>query len=89
MRAPEKKKEQDFGFGKAAIYKIKVIGKIPRDYIDRFSNMSFQQQNDGDKTISVLTGSLPDQAALSGVMNTLYDIHMTVLSVKIINKKTQ
>ena len=31
---------------------------------------------------TVLVGRLPDQAALSGVLNTLYELHLPVLSVE-------
>jgi hypothetical protein len=34
------------------------------------------------RTISTLKGLLKDQTALSGVLNILYDMHYTVLSVK-------
>ena len=30
----------------------------------------------------MLEGELSDQAALAGVLNTLYELHLTVLSVK-------
>lgn len=37
-------------------------------------------QNDG-KVESVLEGRLLDQAALAGILNTLYDLHLPVMSV--------
>lgn len=75
-----------FGFDKSAFYKIEVLGKIPIDYFDRFPGMSLKHNYDGEKTSTILTGRLPDQAALSGVMNGLYDIHMSVLSVEKMKK---
>ena len=74
-----------FGFDKAAIYRIEVLGKISKDYFDRFPGMSLKHIDSGEKTITILSGKLPDQAALSGVMNELYDIHMSVLSVEKMN----
>ncbi len=32
--------------------------------------------------VSTLTGELPDQTALAGVLNALYEMHLTVLSVE-------
>jgi hypothetical protein len=32
--------------------------------------------------VTTLRGELGDQAALAGVLNTLYEMHLTVLSVK-------
>ena len=35
-----------------------------------------------DHTVTTLCGELGDQAALAGVLNMLYELHLTVLSVK-------
>jgi hypothetical protein len=35
----------------------------------------------GDATISALEGELIDQAALLGVLNSLYELHLPVVSV--------
>ena len=35
--------------------------------------------------VTTLEGELRDQAALAGVLNTLYELHLTVLSVKRLN----
>ena len=34
--------------------------------------------------VSTLVGSVPDQAALSGVLETLYNMHLTLLSVEML-----
>ena len=34
------------------------------------------------QTVTTLSGELVDQAALAGVLNMLYELHLTVLSVK-------
>jgi hypothetical protein len=33
-------------------------------------------------TISTLTGELPDQTALAGVLNAIHEMHLSVLSVE-------
>ncbi|MGD1999566.1 MAG: hypothetical protein PVJ00_03295 [Desulfobacterales bacterium] len=38
-----------------------------------------------NKQVTMLVGTLVDQAALSGVLNTLYEFHLTLLSVAYIN----
>jgi hypothetical protein len=35
--------------------------------------------------VTVLEGWLPDQAALAGVLNTLYELHLPLLSVEILS----
>jgi hypothetical protein len=32
--------------------------------------------------VTILEGHLPDQAALSGILNTLYEMHLPLLSVE-------
>jgi hypothetical protein len=65
-----------------AIYRIRVRGLLDADFSDRLEGMHIENlaQNDG-KVESVLEGRLPDQAALSGILNNLYDLHLPVMSV--------
>jgi hypothetical protein len=35
-----------------------------------------------DHPVTILSGELDDQAALAGVLNILYEMHLTVLMVK-------
>ena len=39
-----------------------------------------------DLKTTILLGHLPDQAALSGVLNTLYDLHLPLLKVECIDE---
>ena len=65
-----------------AIYRIRVRGRLDVDLADRLEGMHIENlaQNDG-KVESVLEGRLLDQAALSGILNKLYDLHLPVMSV--------
>jgi hypothetical protein len=50
------------------------------------SNMQITTDStSSEKVYSSLTGKISDQAALSGVLNTLYDLRMTVISVNLIS----
>ena len=66
-----------------AIYRIRVRGHLDAKWSERLEGMNITdlQHSDkgGDETI--LVGRLADQAALAGVMNTLYEQHLPVLSV--------
>jgi hypothetical protein len=37
------------------------------------------------KTVTTLTGRLSDQAELSGVLNSLYNLHLSILKVEVAN----
>ena len=65
-----------------AIYRIRVRGHLDAKWSDRLEAMNITdvEHRDG-KNETILVGRLADQAALAGVMNTLYEQHMPVLSV--------
>jgi hypothetical protein len=70
------------GFASPAFYTIKVSGRIPLSMTDILLGMDISYIESEARTISTLKGLLKDQTALSGVLNILYDMHYTVLSVK-------
>ena len=69
-----------------AIYQISVQGRIDSTWSDRLEGMSICLVTaEADSQITTLVGELTDQAALAGVLNTLYELHLTVISVKRLN----
>jgi hypothetical protein len=67
---------------KSANYRIRVRGKVPAGWADRIQNMTISvDQSDEGKEETTLEGRLRDQAALSGVLNTLHDLNLSILSV--------
>jgi len=48
--------------------------------------MNITTADDGEEGTSIIVGRLPDQAALSGVLNALYDNQFAVLSVECLEK---
>jgi hypothetical protein len=40
------------------------------------------RQRKNQSTVTTLTGRVSDQAELSGVLNTLYELHLPILSVE-------
>jgi hypothetical protein len=72
------------GFTKPAVYKIKVLGELNKKFSGKLSGMQvfINRESDG-KTISVLVGQINDQAALSGILNALYEMQFTILSLNV------
>ena len=64
-----------------ATYRIRVRGRLNPGVSDRVSGMYIETlaRSDG-MAESVLEGRLADQAALAGVLNTLYELHLPVIS---------
>lgn len=66
-----------------AVYHIRIVGCLNRNWTEQFGDMSISHEvaKDGS-TRSVLTGPLVDQAALFGVLNALYGLGFALLSVE-------
>ena len=65
-----------------AVYRIRVHGHLDADLSDRLEGMRIETLTRSDgKGESVLEGRLNDQAALTGVLNTLYALHLPVIGV--------
>jgi hypothetical protein len=70
-------------FDRPAIYQILVQGKIDPNWSDRLEGLSISQaETEAGSTTTILQGQLSDQAALAGVLNALYELHLTVLAVQ-------
>jgi hypothetical protein len=73
-------------FDRPATYQISVQGRIDPTWSDRLESMAICRVTvDAGSTITTLLGELSDQAALAGVLNTIYELHLPVLSVKRLN----
>jgi hypothetical protein len=76
------------GLATPATYRIRVQGKLDESWFDRLDNMAITPDTAEDKPpVTVLVGHLPDQAALSGVLNTLYEMHLPLLTVENLDEK--
>ena len=64
-----------------ATYRIRVRGMLNSSWSNRLEGMQIDnlQRSDGSSE-SVLEGCLVDQSAFAGVMSTLYDLHLPVIS---------
>jgi hypothetical protein len=70
-----------------ATYRIEVEGVIDENWTDSLAGMRISTRKRADQsTLTTLTGRLKDQAELSGVLNSLYELHLPILSVKILTE---
>ncbi len=65
-----------------AQYQIKVLGCLPDGWPELFGDLALQIEGNGVQVIATLTGSLPDQAALYGLLQALYGLGLPLLSVR-------
>jgi hypothetical protein len=70
-------------FDNSATYRIWVSGHLGASSSDSLQGMSiWPHPEEGRPALTVLEGELTDQAALVGVLNSLYEMHLAVLSVE-------
>lgn len=75
----------DYGpqFDMPATYHIRIRGALPKHWSDRLGGMTIATTDRAEEApVTTLSGRLPDQAALLGVLNTLYDLHLPLLSME-------
>lgn len=74
---------KSFSFDCPTVYKIKVQGWIDPAWSDKLEGMTISTDiRKDDMVITTLEGELMDQAALAGVLNTLYELHLPIHSIK-------
>ena len=75
-----------FSFISPAIYKIQVHGDLKASLAERLVGLQITKKNHGDlNSVTLIIGQINDQAALSGILNTLYENHITIISVNLLS----
>ncbi len=73
-------------FGQPAKYCITVVGHLDASWSDLVGDMTITKSNQEDQDLTTtLVGRVRDQAELFGVLNTLYELHIPLLMVKILS----
>ena len=72
-------------FDTAGVYRIGVQGYLDKSWSDRMNGVDIQVKNLPDEApVTLLVGRFVDQAALAGVLNTLYDLGFPLLKVELL-----
>jgi len=72
-------------FSEGSDYRIEVQGTLRSGWSDRFGAMRISSPPpEKDPVVTVLQGHVSDQAELAGILNTLYELHLTLLSVRLV-----
>lgn len=68
-----------------ATYRIRVKGHLDSSWSDCLSGLTISRSDQGEEpVVTTLYGQVLDQAALAGVLNALYGLHLPILSVEYI-----
>jgi hypothetical protein len=78
--------EKRYSFDRPGNYRIRVEGFLDKKWSARLGGLRITASKAGDqKSVTVLEGLMRDQAELTGVLNTIYQRHLTLLSVEHLN----
>jgi len=70
------------------VYQIVVLGRIAPTFSVQLEGMQItESQCEDGAAKTTLVGLLRDQAALSGILNTLYELHVSVISVTCLDNR--
>jgi hypothetical protein len=74
---------EPFSIDLSAIYRITVLGRLDAGWEEWFERMRITVGKDLDgRTITILTGFVPDQAALHGLLSRVRDLSLPLLEVR-------
>jgi hypothetical protein len=65
-------------FDEPAVYQIRIVGRLDRRWSDWFDGFTIVPQTGG---VTLLAGSVADQAALHGLLFRIQDLGLPLLSV--------
>ena len=75
-------------FTSPAHYRICVKGFLDESWSDRLNGLSINnQKSSAGSPIAELTGEVRDQAELLGVLGSIYEMHLPLLSVEVVDEE--
>jgi hypothetical protein len=73
---------------KPATYRIEVDGCVDASWSDCLGGMrTTTRKREDQSTVTMLVGRVRDQAELAGVLNSLYEMHLAILSVELVDEE--
>ena len=72
---------QAIHFEKPATFRIRIQGHLDETWSENLGGLSITAGIDDDVQVTTLAGRVADQAALAGILNTIYELRFPLLSV--------
>jgi len=66
------------------LFEINVKGQLDKSWSEWLGGMEIELANEGEM---ILTGNIGDQAALMGILNKLYSLNLTIVSLRKTNQR--
>jgi hypothetical protein len=83
----QREERKTYAFDKPGNYRIRVLGFLDESYSERLGGLRIMHSSLKDNVgpVTELVGQVRDQAELAGLLNSLYELHLTLRSVEYIN----
>jgi hypothetical protein len=65
-----------------ATYRIQIQGHLGQNWVDYLGGLAISVGGEPDQAVTTLSGKVLDQAALVGILNSLYDMGYPLLCVE-------
>lgn len=72
----------DIEFGGPATYRIVVKGELGDEWSDRLAGLAITSNRESGAWRTTLIGPIRDQSELNGVLDTIYGLHLPILTVE-------
>jgi hypothetical protein len=72
---------QKLGLDRSGIYQIRVPGRLDESWEEWFEGMEITVESGDGPTVTTLTGTVADEAALQGLLDRLFSLRLRLLSV--------
>jgi hypothetical protein len=67
-------------------YQVEIKEQLDESWTEWFSDFELEYRSDDQNNpFTILTGEVMDQAALNGILTKIWNLNLTVLSVKLID----
>lgn len=74
----------------SAIYRIAVRGKLDAGLARHLDGLNLSEECSDDSTpVSILVGRFVDQTALAGILHSLYELHLPLVSVECVRVESK
>jgi hypothetical protein len=85
---PNKKRKEHLKPWTPATYRIEVEGQLHENWSDLVAGMRITSRKRTDQSIvTCLTGRVTDQSGLTGLLNSLAELHLPILTVENLDEK--
>ena len=77
---------KSFPFNRPRNYRIHVLGSLDESWSEKLGGLRITacSQKDQEGSVTELFGKVRDQAELAGLLDSLYELHLTLASVEML-----